>query len=148
MADSRDLESDIRYTLSAVANETNDASSCIEHTQRFLEIRLAVAEETGEVDERLARAHNQRGIGWMMAKEYRRGEEAFATSAREYEKIPNYTKDKRSLALVNLGLAHWLQGNLDQASEVLELGLADREELYGVDDNHCFRYGTIQLSLS
>ena len=123
--DARDLESDILYTLGAVANETNDAESCIRHTKKFLEIRMEVAQETAQVDERLARSHNQMGIAWMMAEEYEKAEEAFKTSAREYEKIPNYTKDKRSLALANLGLAHWLQGDLDQANEVLELCLRD-----------------------
>lgn len=137
--DTRDLKSDILYTLGAVANETNDAQSCMEHTKEFLEIRLAVAQEAGHVDERLARAHNEVGIAWMMADEYQKAVDAFKTSAREYEKIPNYTKDKRSLSLVNLGLAHWLQGDLDQANAVLELGLKDREELYGYMDSHSFR---------
>ncbi|KAK3290456.1 P-loop containing nucleoside triphosphate hydrolase protein [Chaetomium fimeti] len=137
--DTRDLESDIRYALGAVANETNDAASCRLHTERFFEIRLDAAAETGAVDERLARSYNQMGIVWMMAGEYKKAEESFATSAREYEKIPGYTKDKRSLALVNLGLAYWLQGSWDRASEILELGLADREELYGYMDSHSFR---------
>jgi hypothetical protein len=75
----------------------------------------------------------------MMADEYQKAVDAFKTSAREYEKIPDYTKDKRSLSLVNLGLAHWLQGDLDQANAVLELGLKDREELYGYMDSHSFR---------
>lgn len=79
------------------------------------------------------------GISWMMAGEYTKGEESFATSAREYEKIPDYTKDKRSLALVNLGTTKWLQGDLSGASRVLEMGLADREEIYGDMDSHCFR---------
>jgi tetratricopeptide (TPR) repeat protein len=132
--DTRDLESDLRYVLGAVANETNDAQSCLEHTQRFFDLRLEVAKENGFGDEKLAKAYNQIGVAWMMAEDYKKAEEAFKTSAQEYEKLPNYTKDKRSLPLVNLGLAYWLQNRLDEASEVLELGLAD---LYM--DNHSFR---------
>ncbi|KAH6624106.1 hypothetical protein B0J18DRAFT_427284 [Chaetomium sp. MPI-SDFR-AT-0129] len=143
--DTRDLESDIRYALGAVANETNDAVSCRLHTERFFEIRLEVAAETGVVDERLARSYNQMGIVWAMAGEYKKAEESFATSAREYEKIPGYTKDKRSLALVNLGLAYWLQGDWDHASEFLNLGLADREELYGYMDSHSFRCVRVRI---
>ncbi|XDG08250.1 hypothetical protein ABKA04_007865 [Annulohypoxylon sp. FPYF3050] len=139
--DTRDLESDIRYTIGAAANETNNAELCIEHTKKFLDIRLAIAQETGQVDERLARSHNQMGIAWMMTQEYDKAEKAFQMSAQEYEKIPQYTKDKRSLALANLGLAYWLEGKLDQANEVLELGLKDREELYGYMDSHSFRTG-------
>lgn len=109
------------------------------HNKRVLEIRLAIAEGTGTVDEKLASAYNQMGISWVMAGDYKKGEEHFATSAQKYEKIPDYTKDKRSLALVNLGLTYWLLGDLTRASDVLEMGLADREEIYGPMDNHCFR---------
>ncbi|KAF5011182.1 hypothetical protein FDECE_2668 [Fusarium decemcellulare] len=139
--DDSDLESDIRYTLGAVANETNDATTCMEHTKKFLDIRLEVTQQTGRIDERLARGHNQMGIAWMMTGDYGKGEESFFTSARLYEQLPNYTKDMRSLALVNLGLAYWLQGKLREADEVLMLGLADREKLFGVLDNRNFRTG-------
>ncbi|KAJ5623412.1 hypothetical protein N7490_012017 [Penicillium lividum] len=139
--DRRDLESEIRHRLGAVASETYDAASSMNHNKKVLDIRLTIAEELGAVDEKLASAYNQMGISWMMAGEYKKGEECFATSAREYEKIAGYTKDKRSLALVNLGTTQWLQGDLARASEVLEMGLADREELYGFMDSHCFRTG-------
>ncbi|KGO74051.1 Tetratricopeptide-like helical [Penicillium italicum] len=143
----RDLESDILYTLGAIANETNDAEGCMKYTMNFFKIRVKVAEETGEVDERLARSHNQIGIPLMMFGKYQEAEEAFSTSAQKYEDVPNYTKDKRSLPLVNLGLAYWLQGRLERASEVLELGLADREELYGSMDNYDFRTGRFLYAL-
>lgn len=133
------MESDIRHTLGAVASGTNDAASSMDHNKKVLEIRLKIAEKLGAVDEKLASAYNQMGISWMMAGEYTKGEESFATSAREYEKIPDYSKDKRSLALVNLGTTKWLQGDLTQASKVLEMGLADRVEKYGDMDIHCFR---------
>ncbi|KAJ3541339.1 hypothetical protein NM208_g4656 [Fusarium decemcellulare] len=139
--DDSDLESDIRYTLGAVANETNDAATCMEHTKKFLDIRLEIAQQTGRIDERLARGHNQMGISWMMTGDYRKGEESFFTSARLYEQLPDYTKDMRSLALVNLGLAYWLQGKLREADEVLVLGLTDREKLFGVLDSRNFRTG-------
>lgn len=137
--DHQDLESDIRHTLGGVASGTNDAAGSMMHNKRVLEIRLAIAEGTGTVDEKLASAYNQMGISWVMAGDYKKGEEHFATSAQKYEKIPDYTKDKRSLALVNLGLTYWLLGDLTRASDVLEMGLADREEIYGPMDNHCFR---------
>ncbi|KAJ5697884.1 hypothetical protein N7488_011568 [Penicillium malachiteum] len=143
----RDLESDIPYTLGAIANETNDAENCMKYTMEFLGIRSKVAKMTGEVDERRARAHNQIGIPLMMVGKYQEAEEAFSKSAQSYENIPDYTKDKRSLALVNLGLAYWLQGRLERASEVLELGLADREELYGLMDSHDFKTGRFLYAL-
>ncbi|KAF5686956.1 tetratricopeptide repeat domain-containing protein [Fusarium circinatum] len=136
-----DLESDIRYALGAIANETNDVANCIQHARRFLDIRLEVAKSTGEFYERLARGHNEMGIALMMAGEWAKGGDSFSTAAKLYEQLPNYTKDKRSLALVNFGLALWLQGKLEEAERVLLLGLRDREELYGVMDAHSFRTG-------
>lgn len=138
-ADVVDLESDIRYSLGAVANETNDGSACLEHNKVFLNLRLEVLSKTGAVDERLPRAYNQLGTGWMMAAEYVNAEESFSNAATLYEQLPGYNKGMRSIPLANLGLAYWLQGRLDKASEVLELGLRDREELYGIMDTQSFR---------
>lgn len=134
-----DLESDIRYSLGAVANETNDGPSCLEHNRIFLEIQLEATKNTGKFDERLPRAHNQLGTGWMMAVEYVKAEKAFSTAASLYEQLPEYNKGLRSIPLANLGLAYWLQGRLEIASQVLLAGLKDREELYGCMDKHSFR---------
>ncbi|KAJ5414120.1 hypothetical protein N7509_000747 [Penicillium cosmopolitanum] len=113
--DHQDLESDIRHTLGAVASGTNDAASSMDHNKKVLEIRLKIAEKLGAVDEKLASAYNQMGISWMMAGEYTKGEESFETSAREYEKIPDYSKEKRSLAL-DRSLLHAL-GNVRFSQE-------------------------------
>lgn len=75
----------------------------------------------------------------MMASEYVKAEEAFATAASLYEKLQGYNNNMRSIPLVSLGLAYWLQGRLDEASRVLELGLREREEMFGVMDTHSFR---------
>jgi hypothetical protein len=120
--------------MKTVVNETNDGSACLEHNKVFLDLRLEVFNGTGIVDESLPRAHNELGTGWMMAAEYVKAEEAFSNAASLYEHFPGYNKGMRSIPLANLGLAFWLQGRLDKASEVLELGLRDREELYGPMD--------------
>lgn len=74
-----------------------------------------------------------------MAAEYVKAGEAFSTAATLYEQLPGYNKGMRSIPLANLGLAYWLQALLDKASEVLELGLRDREALYGIMDTQSFR---------
>ncbi|KAJ5552502.1 hypothetical protein N7494_001880 [Penicillium frequentans] len=143
----RDLESDIRHTLGAVAIKTNDAASSMDHNIRFLDLRLAISDKRGAVDEKLASAYSQLGISWMVLGDYQEGKKAFVRSVREYERLPDYTKDKRSLALLNLGTAGWLLGDLKMASKMLEMGLADREEIYGVLDKHCFRTGNFFYAL-
>ncbi|CCC14556.1 unnamed protein product [Sordaria macrospora k-hell] len=95
--ETRDLGSDIRYTLGAISNETNDAESCLAHTKRFVDIRLEIAKQSTEADERLAQSYNQTGVAWMMVKEYQKAEDAFLISAKGYERLPNCTKDMRSL---------------------------------------------------
>ncbi|KAK8045566.1 hypothetical protein PG993_005590 [Apiospora rasikravindrae] len=137
----QDLESDIRYCLGAVANETNDAKSCLEHNRRFLDIQLGAQRQSGVANEKLARAHNQLGTGWMMAEEYEKAESSFSSSIAGYQALANYDKCMRSIPMANIGLAYWLQGRLDDATAVLEEGLKDREETYGVMDSHSFRTG-------
>ncbi|KAK7992997.1 tetratricopeptide repeat domain-containing protein [Apiospora saccharicola] len=137
----QDLESDIRYSLGAVANETNDATSCLEHNKRFLDIRLDAKIQYSTIDERLARAYNQLGTGWMMAGEYEKAESCFANSISTYQALPGYDRGMRSIPMANLGLAYWLQGRLGAALSVLEEGLSDREEDYGCMDTHSFRTG-------
>ncbi|KAK8052676.1 hypothetical protein PG996_011977 [Apiospora saccharicola] len=137
----QDLESDIRYCLGAVSNETNDAGACLEHNTRFLEIQLNLRNKSGNFDERLARAYNQMGTGWMMAGEYEKAESCFSSSIAGYQALPGYNVCMRSIPMANIGLAYWLQGRLGDAAAVLEEGLNDREEVYGVMDKHSFRTG-------
>lgn len=122
-----------------MANETNDAKSCLEHNQRFLEIQINVQQIVGRPNERLARAYNQLGTGWMMTGEYEKAESSFSSSITAYQTLPDYDKCMRSIPMANIGLACWLQGRLGDASCVLEEGLSDREETYGYMDTHSFR---------
>ncbi|KAI9733663.1 MAG: hypothetical protein M1834_003265 [Cirrosporium novae-zelandiae] len=136
-----DILCDIHYGLGAVANESNDAESCLRHNKELLAKRMDAAKEAGLVDIRLAIAHNQIGTGWMMAKEYQKASEAFKNAIEVYQSLPDFSKGMLSVPLANLGLAYWLQGDLDKASITLERGLRDREELLGVMDKESFRTG-------
>lgn len=134
-----DLLSDVHDGLGAVASEINDPRSCLEHGQALLAVREEVARRNKREDIRLAIAYNEIGIGWIMAKEYHKAIEAWRNAIKVYEGLPDNTGYTRALPLVNIGLAYWLLGDLDHASEVLEQGLWEREEMFGPDSDESFR---------
>ena len=139
-----DLLSDLHDGLGAVATETNDPRACLEHGKALVAIREEVTREAGVEDIRLDIAYNEIGIGWIMNKEYQKAIEAWENAIRVYERLPGNTGYTRGLPLVNIGLAYWLLGDLDQASNVLEQGLSEREEMFGPDDAESFRCTTPQ----
>ncbi|KAK8018781.1 tetratricopeptide repeat domain containing protein [Apiospora marii] len=98
-------------------------------------------DKSGRCDEKLARAYNQMGTGWMMAGEYEKAESCFSSSIAGYQSSPGYSACMRSIPMANIGLAYWLQGRLSDAAAVLEEGLKDREEVYGRMDSQSFRTG-------
>lgn len=105
-------------------------------------IREEVTRKKKAEDIRLAIAYNEIGIGWIMNKEYHKAIEAWENAIRVYERLPDNTGYTRALPLVNIGLAYWQLGDLNQASEILEQGLGEREEMFGPDDAESFRYAT------
>lgn len=135
-----DLLSDIHDGLGAVATEINDPKSCLEHGKALLAIREEIARKNGRQDIRLAIAYNEIGIGWIMAKEYNKAIEAWRKALSVYQNLPENTGYTRALPLVNMGLAHWLLGDLEQASLVLGQGLKERETMFGPDDKESFRH--------
>ena len=72
-----DLLSDIHDGLAAVASETNDPKSCLEHAKALLSIQEKIARQNKSEDIRLAIAYNEIGIGWIMIKEYQKSIEAW-----------------------------------------------------------------------
>lgn len=111
----------------------------MEHITEFFALRNASAKQDGKADFSLAYAHNQMGCAWMMAGDYQKGCDFFTEALRIWHSNPNYTKGIASMEYANLGLCYWLLGQLDKAFEVLEQGLKEREEGFGVDNPESFR---------
>ncbi|KAK8068768.1 hypothetical protein PG994_005384 [Apiospora phragmitis] len=124
-----------------VANETNDAKSCLRHNQRYLEIQLNIQQQSEIPIEKLPRAYNQMGTAWMMVGEYDKAQSSFSSSITGFKALPVYDINMVSIPMANIGLAYWLQGSLNDAAAVLEEGLRDREDIYGFMDTHSFRTG-------
>jgi len=137
--ESLDQLGDALCTLGSIAAETNDIKATLRHNEGFLATCLRMAKDAGAEDERLGVAYNQMSVAWTANKDYGKAMTSLHNAITVYKNLTNYTPLMTTFPLVNLGLAYWLQGDLDKASEVLERGLNDRETILGAMDKTSFR---------
>lgn len=129
----------MHVTMGALSNETNDAQSCLEHNIISLAIRKAESQKTGTPDLRLAFAHSQMGIAYMMVGKVALATEYFKQSVALLKSI-KVDPDEFGFPVCNLGLAQWIQGDLDEADKTLTDLLKQREMLHGRLDRVSYKY--------
>jgi tetratricopeptide (TPR) repeat protein len=137
--DTYQLLGDIHYGLSAVANETNNGDECFKHTSILLRMRLQATQESGVSDLRLAVAHNQMGMSWVMAGEQDTAIAAFKSSIQIYQGLDDYWASMDTNPRMNMGFTYWLKGDLETASTVFEELLRDRIAKFGTNDKESYR---------
>jgi tetratricopeptide (TPR) repeat protein len=125
--------------LGCIANGTNNAISSLDHNTELLALRKEIVKESGKQDVLLAYAHNQFGCSLMMAGRYEEATSLFHVALDIWKCLPEFKPGLPSMEYSNLGLAYWMQGKHDEALEVLEKGLREREEGFGYMDNESFR---------
>ncbi|KAI1411461.1 tetratricopeptide repeat domain-containing protein [Hypoxylon sp. FL1857] len=140
------LVSDMHLTMGALSNETNDAQSCLEHNILCLAIRKDEASKTKQPDLRLAFAHSQMGIAYMMVGKYALATEYFKQSVELLKSI-EVDPDEFGFPVCNLGLAYWIQGELEQADKTLTDLLLQREGLHGKLDKVSYKTGRVLQAL-
>ena len=128
----------MHLTMGALSNETNDAQSCLEHNILCLSIRKAEAVKNKKPDLRLAFAHSQMGIAYMMVRKFALATEYFKQSV-ELLKAIEVDIDEFGFPVCNLGLAYWIQGELDDADKTLTDLLLQREVLHGKLDRVSYK---------
>jgi tetratricopeptide (TPR) repeat protein len=133
------LLSDIHLTLGAVGNETNNGPMCVEHNTILLAMRKGEAEKNGKPDVRLGFAHSQMGIAYMMTRKYALATEYFKQSVAILRSLPGLDVDELGFPMANLGLAFWIQGQLDEAEATFEEALNDREKRFGKLDKVSYK---------
>ena len=116
--------------MGALSNETNDAQACLEHNTLCLALRKDEAVREKQPSLRLALAHSQMGIAYMMVKKFALATEYFKQSVYLLETIDG-DPDEFGFPVCNLGLTYWVQGDLDSADKTLTDLLAQRERLHG-----------------
>lgn len=130
---------EIQHNRGCIATEINMPRDALRYQQSF---NAMMAKELGSVkggqDMRLAISWNELGNAWMLNRHWKRAEECFEESIRIMRLLDSYEKIWISLPLVNLGLAFWLQGYYDIATEKLLEGFHDRQERFGNDDRESF----------
>ncbi|SPO03437.1 uncharacterized protein DNG_06120 [Cephalotrichum gorgonifer] len=141
--DHTEVLSDIYYTLGAVANEINDGPGCLHNNIILLEMRRGISAERGKPDVRLAAAHSQIGIAYMMTGKLALATEYFKQSIEIFKSLDEFHVDMLGFPAANLGLSYWMQGQLDEAEEIFANALGDREKEYGKMDKVSYKTGRI-----
>ena len=128
----------MHLTMGALSNETNDAQACLEHNILCLAKRKEEAAKTGKPDLRLAFAHSQMGIAYMMVKKFAMATEYFKQCVEMLDAL-DIDVDEYGFPVCNLGLAYWVQGRLTEADETLTGLLAQREKRHGKLDKVSYK---------
>ena len=137
--DQHEVHSDIYYTLGAIANEINDGPGCLSNNLILLEMCKKRSEEHGKPDVRLAAAHSQIGIAYMMTGKLALATEYFKQSVAIFKGLENFQVDMLGFPAANLGLGYWLQGQLDEAEELFATSLRQREDAFGKMDKVSYK---------
>ncbi|TGO51365.1 hypothetical protein BOTNAR_0359g00150 [Botryotinia narcissicola] len=141
--DHLEVLSNIYYTLGAIANETNDGAGCLFNNLILLDMRIKTFEVKGTPDVRLAAANSQIGIAYMMIGKLALATEYFKKSIMLFQSLDNFQIDMLGFPAANLGLAYWMQGQLDEADDTFATALREREREFGKMDNISYKTGRI-----
>ncbi|KAK8139283.1 tetratricopeptide repeat domain-containing protein [Apiospora sp. TS-2023a] len=132
--------------MGALANETNDSQSCLEHNILCLALRKADAAKRERPDLRLAFAHSQMGIAYMMTRKFALATEYFKQSIELLKSI-EVDVDEFGFPVCNLGLAYWIQGMLDDADTALTDLREQRQKRHGELDTVSYKTGRVLQAL-
>lgn len=137
--ESEALLSEIYYTLGAVANETNNGPDCLKYNVILLEMRKNIAKKSGKEDVPLAAAHSQIGIAYMMMGKYALATDHFKESIAMFQRLENFMVDMLAFPMANLGLAYWIQGQLEYSERTFIQALTERELQFGKMDKVSYK---------
>ena len=131
------LLAETHNNIAGSATEVNDADTALHHFQIYN--KMLVDEHDGQTDiadSRLTSSFFNLGLSFTMKEEYGNAISRFNEALVEAERLPDAKKAKvaRSLALINLGLTHWIMDSPEEASEFLTAALQEREEMLGTND--------------
>lgn len=102
-------------------------------------MRLQACEQGSIPDLRLAVAHNEIGIAWVMNGQYNTAIDAFQDSIRVYRALEDYWIAMDTNPLTNMAFTYWVKGDLLNASATFEELLVSRTHRFGIDDTESYR---------
>lgn len=131
--------SDIYYTLGAISNEINDGVGCLDNNLILMKMRTEASVQRGKPDVRLAAAHSQIGIAYMMMGKLALATEYFKNSVEMFKSLDEFQVDMLGFPMANLGMAYWTQGQLDEAEITFATALHEREVAFGKLDKVSYK---------
>lgn len=133
---------EIEHNRGCIATETNEPAEALSHHIKFNNLmKTELGQVQGGTDMRLAISWNELGCAYMLCRDWNQGAYCFRRSIALMQQLDDFKEISISLPVVNLGLASWLQGNIDEAKTLLENGLRQRELTYGAGDRVSFITG-------
>jgi tetratricopeptide (TPR) repeat protein len=132
------LLGDMHLTMTALTNAVKDKQGCLKHNIDCLAMRKAEAAKNGRPNLRLAFAHSQMGIAYMGMKKFALATAYFKQSITMLKEL-NTDIEEFGFPVANLGLAYWIQGQLDEADDLLTDELLKREIRWGISDNVSYK---------
>ncbi|KAL9111738.1 MAG: hypothetical protein Q9227_003797 [Pyrenula ochraceoflavens] len=140
------LLSKIYYYHGALCSVTNKRNKSFEAHSKFLDLRERLESQIPHQDELLPQALNEIGNDYMMREDYKLAESTYRASIEKYKGLKTYDSLQLSFPAGNLGLALWLQGRFDEASEVVMDALEDRERHFGRNDKNSIKYASLSVN--
>nr|POE75756.1 hypothetical protein CFP56_67775 [Quercus suber] len=127
---------------------TNEPNMSLSHLKTFTGmLQQKLGNKPRGKDQRMGVAWCELGNSYLQNHCHDEAEQCFRFSAEALESLDDATSNTISMPLINLGFVLWLKGELDEAEEVFERTLADREAAYGKDDTVSFALGKLLLGL-
>lgn len=131
------LLAETHNNIAGSETELNNADGALSHFLTYN--KMLVEEHRDELaveDPRLTSSCFNVGLSFTMKGEYQNAIFWLEKALEEAKRLtdPARSKHARSLALINLGLTHWLQGDLQISLDLLETARRERAELLGAND--------------
>nr|XP_023885776.1 uncharacterized protein LOC111997878 [Quercus suber] len=118
---------------------TNEPDMSLSHLESFTRmLQQKLGNKPRGRDQRMGVAWCELGNSYLQNHANDEAEKCFRFSAEALESLDDATSNTICMPLINLGFVLWLKGQLDEAEEVFERTLADREAAYGKDDTVSF----------
>ena len=123
------------------AAESNDREGCLYHAKIWLKLSLDRVSPFGlpVIDFELGTTYNEVGVAYALNDMYDSAAECFLQSIAVYRSVDKFEDIMLGWPEPNLGLIHWIQGDLRSAELVLNEILEIHAAAFGADDTESFK---------
>ena len=124
----------------ALAVSSKDTDNLLRYAQLAWDVETERHRRLGRPTSFLAVAYNDLAVGWACQCEWDKALELLEKSKSIREQLPGFTRDKLFSPLYHKALVLHHQGKYDEAEEILNEAIGDREEAFGPNDATSIRW--------